>query len=350
MYARPVADGRCGRLVRAAPWALFWAYVVASVAALLAALLALLALLRSCLRRRPSSAPGGPAQTHTVPAWAFRQPDPLIYSQYWLQSHGLAYTWQNPDISLELPSTPGQTVDAHALAPDTVHRVMAKVWNGSTDAPVAQLPVEVSYIDFGIGGVSVPIATTAVNLPVKGAPGTPAVASVDWRTPATPGHYCLQVRLVWPHDADPGNNLGQHNVDVKPLNSPRAEFRVPVRNDRRQPLEIRLELDTYELPALRRCPSPPETGGEDRDERLARRERVKTEHGAGNDPVPEGWEVDLGRAAEPVRLDPGATEEIVVAVTAPDGFVGRQAFNINGMAGPTLIGGVTLIATGDADG
>lgn len=346
MLAR-VAGGRCGRAVRGALWALFWAYLVASVAALVAALLALL---RSCLRRPPTSS-GRPTETHAVPEWAFRQPDPLIYSQYWLQSHGLAYTWQNPDISLELQSAPGQPVDAHSLAPDTDYRVLARVWNGSTDAPVAQLPVEVSYIDFGIGGASVPIATTTVDLPVKGAPGTPAVAGVAWRTPATPGHYCLQVRLVWPYDADPGNNLGQHNVDVKPLNSPRAEFRVPVRNNRRRAVEVRLELDTYELPALRPCPPPVKgEGGDDTEDRLARRRRVMAEHGAGRHPVPEGWRVDLGRAAEPLRLEPGESEEVVVVVTAPDGFVGRQAFNVKGMAGTTLIGGVTLVATGDGDG
>lgn len=286
-----------------------------------------------------------------MPDWAFRQPDPLIYSQYWLQSHGFAYTWDNPDIHLELPASPGQPVDAHTLPPDTVHRVVARVWNGSTDAPVAQLPVEISYIDFGIGGVSVPIDTTTVNLPVKGAPGTPAIASVDWRTPATPGHYCLQVRLVWPFDADPGNNLGQHNVDVKALNSPRAEFRVPVRNERRQALDVRLEVDSYELPALRPCPPATETRPEQgADDGAARRARVMAEHGAGRHPVPDGWQVGLGRAAEPLRLEPGATEEIAVVVIAPDGFVGRQVFNLKGLAGRTLIGGVTLVATGDDDG
>jgi hypothetical protein len=33
--------------------------------------------------------------------------------------------------------------------------------------------------------------------------------------------------------------------------------------------------------------------------------------------------------------------------TAPDGFSGRRALNVNGFAGDRLIGGVTLIAEGD---
>ena len=34
-------------------------------------------------------------------------------------------------------------------------------------------------------------------------------------------------------------------------------------------------------------------------------------------------------------------------VTAPDGFEGRKAFNVKGLAGKDLLGGVTLVVTGD---
>jgi hypothetical protein len=61
----------------------------------------LCSLVRLCrLVRREQVCPGG----QTVPPWAYRQPDPLIYSQQYLQSLGLAVTWNNPDMHLELPS------------------------------------------------------------------------------------------------------------------------------------------------------------------------------------------------------------------------------------------------------
>ena len=182
--------------------------------------------------------------THPIPEWAFRAPDPLIYSQQWLQAHGLAYTWDNPDIRLELADRAGRA--GRRARADARHH-LSRPCQGLeriADAPVADLPVEMSYLDFGIGGVAVPIGATTVDLPVKGARRHAGRSrQVDWHTPEKPGHYCLQVRLVWPHDADPGNNLGQHNVDVKPLNSPRATFTVPVRNAGRRPMRVRLAVD-----------------------------------------------------------------------------------------------------------
>ncbi len=329
-------DACFGCLVRT----IFAAYVLVALGAFL---LALWRLLMACLGGRRT--PPRPVQSHPIPEWAFREPDPLIYSQPWLQAHGLAYSWNNPDIRLELPSTPGVPVDVHTLLPGTVYRILARVWNGSPTAPVANMPVEMSYLDFGIGGVSVAIGSTTVDLGVKGAAGTPAIATVDWKTPSTPGHYCIQVRLVWPFDADPGNNLGQHNVDVKPLNSPRAAFAVPVRNTSRDRLRITLGVDTYELPDLRPC--PPEERAPDPEAEARRRRRVMATHGAGNHPIPEGWTVDVGQAGESLDLEPGEAQEVSVVVTAPDGFDGRRAFNVNGLAGEALIGGVTLIVTGD---
>jgi hypothetical protein len=320
--------------------AILLVYLIVSIGAFL---LALLRLLRACLDgwRQPAR----PVDTHPIPEWAFRAPDPLIYSQQWLQAHGLAYTWDNPDIRLELPTAPGVPVDAHALKPDTVYHVRARVWNGSPTAPVADLPVEMSYLDFGIGGVAVPIGATTVDLPVKGGVGSPVIAQVDWRTPKTPGHYCIQVRLMWPHDADPGNNLGQHNVDVKALNSPRAAFTVPVRNAGRRPMRIRLAVDAYELPMLRPC--PPDERPQDEEAIARRRRRVHVDHGADNHPVPEGWTVDVGQGADDVAVEPGGATEVEVVITAPDGFEGRKAFNIKGLAGKDLVGGVTLVVTGD---
>jgi hypothetical protein len=258
----------------------------------------------------------------------------------------LAVTWNNPDIQLELPTAPGVPVDVHALDPDTVYKVFARIWNGSSTAPVAELPVEVSYLDFGIGGISVPIGATKVDLPVKGAIGTPAIASVDWRTPKAPGHYCLQVQLVWPSDANPHNNLGQHNVDVKALNSPRAAFQVPVRNPGRHPLQLRLMIDAYELPPIEPCPPADEKPLDPTD---ARR-RTAEKHGSDRHPIPDGWAIDLGefdQAAEGIVLEPGESREVPVTITAPDGFTGRRAFNLDAITGAGLHGGVTLVVTSE---
>jgi uncharacterized membrane protein len=60
--------------------------------------------------------------------------------------------------------------------------------------------------------------------------------------------------------------------------------------------------------------------------------------------VPEGWRVVVD--PESLSLDPGGQAEVRVEVTAPDGFRGRQALNVNAFAGDGLVGGVTLYAEG----
>ena len=274
----------------------------------------------------------------TVPAWAYRQPDPLIYSQQYLQAQGLAVTWDNPDIHVELPS--GGIVDSHSLAPDTDYVVVARVWNGATTAPAVDLPVKVSYLEFGIGTVRHDVGLGSVDLPVKGAPGCPAFARVPWRTPAAAGHYCLQVELVWDDDANPANNMGQHNTDVRPLNSPRAASTFPLRNDGARERVLRLEVDGYRIPVQDPCPPG------DRDEDAHRRRARLARHDRDAWPVAEGWDV----AVHPreALLGPGEAAEIAVEVAAPDGFSGREVVNLHAYDGEQLVGGVTLYVEGTA--
>ena len=320
--------------------ALLVGYLVAS---LLALLLAIIRLLRGCLGRGRDDRPertGEPADSGFVPEHAIRQADPLVYSQKWLVEHGLAVTWQNPDFRIEAVGAPGVPVASWSLQPDTDYRVLVNVWNGSTSGPAVDVGVQLSYLDFGIGGVSVPVGVTAVDLPVKGAAGTPVVAHVDWRTPSTPGHYCLQALLVWPYDSEPGNNLGQHNVEVAPFNSPVARFVVPVRNTGRWPIAVRLGVDGYELPAPEPCPPP---GREPAD----RRKRTRERHGADRHQLEEGWRVEFeGVDDDVVALDPGESREVSVVLMAPDGFTGRRAINVQGWDDNGLVGGVTLIGEG----
>jgi hypothetical protein len=66
----------------------------------------------------------------------------MIYSQQYLMSQGLAVTWDNPDIHLELG---GVTVDSHDLKPNTTYDVIARIWNNSLDAVVVGMPVAFSF-------------------------------------------------------------------------------------------------------------------------------------------------------------------------------------------------------------
>jgi hypothetical protein len=227
--------------------------------------------------------------------------------------------------------------------------VVARVWNGSTTAPAPGLPVSVSYLDFGAGTTRHDVGRTTVDLPVKGAGGAPAFARVGWRTPAHPGHYCLQVELLWDDDANPANNMGQHNTDVKPLNSPHAAFTVPVRNDREDRRAVTFRVDTYAIPPQEPC-SDGRTGTADGPGRADqetdedRSRRALDRHRPAAWPLPPGWRVDVEPAE--VVLRPGEQIDVTVDITAPDGFVGRQAINLHADAGSDLLGGVTLYVDG----
>src|SRR5262245_217485 len=69
----------------------------------------------------------------TVSHPSYHQPDPCIYSQFWLTKLGLPVTWDNPDIDL---LRNGVVVDEHHLLPSTEYEVRARIWNNSYDAPV----------------------------------------------------------------------------------------------------------------------------------------------------------------------------------------------------------------------
>jgi hypothetical protein len=272
----------------------------------------------------------------------YRRPDPLIYSQQYLMAQGLAVTWDNPDISIRQA---GVAVLPHALLPDTDYEIVARIWNGSTNAPAVHLPVRFSYLSFGIGTLKNAIDETFVNLGAKGSPGCPAFASVKWRTPNAPGHYCLQVELLWSDDANPFNNLGQTNTDVQPLSSPEATFVLAVGNDAGQRRLFRFEADGYEIPPLPQCADLPK-GGESPE---ARRTRIVRTHGRDRHPLPAGWRVEVEPPS--LALLPDEEKPVKVRVIAPvENFAGRRVVNLNGFADDAFVGGVTLYAEGATDG
>jgi hypothetical protein len=283
----------------------------------------------------------------------YKRADPLIYSQRYLMEQGLAVTWDNPDIQLYEHGVP---VSSHALKADTEYDVVATVYNNSLDAPAVGLPVEFSFRTFGVGAAISPIGTTVIDLPVKGAPQHPAKAKTVWRTPAAPGHYCLLVSLVWSDDANPKNNIGQENTDVGVAASP-AVFIFPVRNEDTIRKRIHMTADAYTIPTRMGCNERPPRKESDR--RYATHKRVdvfvppsekdadwtlaRARHDAKAFPIPTGWSVDIQKPD--FELAPGASQDVRVSITPPDGFRGARSFNVNAMYGSVLLGGVTLAVT-----
>lgn len=306
----------------------------------------LLAVLRArCERAKRPGRESRVTEQQCVPVRepAYKRPDPLIYSQSYLMAQGLAVTWDNPDIVLRRN---GADVPSSSLLPDTEYEIVARIWNNSTDAPVVQMPVRFSFVSFGVGAAHKPIADTAVDLGVKGGPNHPAFAAVKWRTPATPGHYCIQVLLDWFDDINPNNNLGQENTVVGVAQSP-AQFTFTLRNAARERQAFRFEVDTYTLPAQAPCPRERPLINDANTARGpgAPRRPVPPEHDRRQHPVPEGWRADFD-PAEPL-LAPG--EEILVKgrITPPPGFKGRKSFNVNVFHRDGLAGGVTVHVQAD---
>ena len=283
---------------------------------------------------------------------AYRQPDPLIYDQYFLMGLGLAVTWDNPDITLQRG---GVTVASSELLPDTDYDIVARVWNGSVDAPVMQLPVYFSYLEFGIGMTAHAIdngVPTQVDLGVKGGAGCPAFATKRWRTPRTAGHYCLLVFLAWADDANPLNNLGQENLAIGVAHSP-AQFTFMLRNDGTERRDFRFETDGYRLPEPRPCDEVRRPTDADLRDRAVRPKawriapvldaRVRARHERAAHPLPAGWRVALDPPE--VALEPGEVRSIRVEATPPAGYTGTQPINVRAVHGDTPAGGVTLLVT-----
>jgi hypothetical protein len=281
---------------------------------------------------------------------SIRQPDPLIYSQSYLMSLGLAVTWDNPDMQFFQGGAPVSSAD---LQPATQYDLVARIWNGSTDAPVIGMPVRFTVHGFGIGTDGASIGDTTVDLGVKGGPGCPAFATIGWTTPSTPGHYCIQAHLDWVDDANPNNNLGQENTNVVATASP-AQTAFQLRNDdheRRR--RFRFEVDTYTLPEREPCGKVPDEGPRERGGRRIRERdaaavgllevpaRVAARHRRPDHGVPPGWVVQL--TPTEVTLGPQQETDVAVVVEPPAGFHGRQQFNVNAFDEVGFAGGVTIV-------
>jgi hypothetical protein len=195
------------------------------------------------------------------------------------------------------------------------------------------MPVHLSFLEFGVGTQSNPVGTVKIDVGVLGSPNQPVFASWPWTTPATPGHYCLQVLLDPADDLNPANNLGQENTDVVAAHSP-AEFKFMLRNDTRQAHRYRFELDAYEVPQRPHC-----------DDVVRDRKRLEP-HQKRAHPLPPGFAVQI---SPPVpTLNPDEDTVVTVTVDPPTGFLGRQPINVNVFHEHGFAGGVTLTCVKEA--
>lgn len=269
---------------------------------------------------------------------AYKRPDPMIYSQFYLMKQGLAVTWDNPDIEIYKGNV---FVPSHELQPDTNYQIVARIWNGSVEAPVVGLPVQFFYLSFGVGTQSHYIGQSHVSLGVKGGPNCPAFAKVPWKTPAQAGHYCIWVGFQWIDDLNPNNNLGQENTDVGATQSP-AEFQFQLRNDTRRRQVYRFDIDTYAIPPPDPCPERPAPKPPPPPRQEAGTVNViPAKHNRHNYPVLPGWSVKLEPPAP--LLAPNDEITVRVVITPPDTFTGRQTFNVHAFHQQGLAGGISLV-------
>ncbi len=263
---------------------------------------------------------------------SFHRADPLIYSQKYLKSLGLAVTWNNPDIILKKD---GIVVTENDLLPDTDYVIESTIWNNSYEAPAVGVGVDVSFLSFGAGTTKHNIGHKSINLGVKGGANHPARVKVIWRTPITPGHYCLQVDIDWFDDVNPANNMGQNNVRIEEPQSP-AQFQFKLKNDTPETQRYRLEPDSYELPTQKDCETIIK-----RESNKNKWKRILDAHNADNFPVPQDWNVEI--IPRTLSLQSNEETTIEVHINPPSSFIGKMAFNVNAFYGKNkFAGGVTL--------
>jgi hypothetical protein len=265
----------------------------------------------------------------TPPPHIRARPDPFIYSQQWLWSRGLGVTWDNPDFRIVDPVT-GTAIDRFSLQPDTDYQVEATIHNGSFMAAISA-SVKFTVHGFGAGTAMISdLGTDTVSVPAMGT----AVARVAWHTPGTGGHNCLIATIGHPDDANPLNNVGQHNTDVAVPASPTRRIAFAVGNPLPRPRAVGLRMDSYRLPEDPRCP-------EDHRERRSRRylRRLQGANDPKRFPVPEFLNARL--EAERLEVDAEDEVELSLELDAPPAEAGPQVVNVHAFADDRLIGGVT---------
>ncbi|HXN89418.1 MAG TPA: hypothetical protein VN890_08710, partial [Methylocella sp.] len=249
-------------------------------------------------------------------------------------------------------------VASHDLTPSTAYTVTATIHNQKNDAPIPSMPVVFSLVSFGVSGPKVQtIGSTPVDLPVRGAPGEPAQASITWTTPPAPGHYCIVIEAVVAGDVNPLDNVGQHNTVVKGVvHGEVIVLKVPVRNTLQAARTFAVQLHSYRLPAqplVRRglggdaraaadaAGMEQSRGSRESDASLLA--RVVAANRPELFPAPPEWRPSVSHAQ--VTVDPDQTVELVFTATVPNSAPAglRQPFHISVAEQSTNrpLGGVT---------
>ena len=281
--------------------------------------------------------PGRPVDCFNIPNIRPR-PDPYIYSQYWLHLRGIAYTWDNPDFKIIDPIN-GVAVDNHHLQPNKKYSVRATIHNGSIMGAV-HTTVAFEVLHFGAGTVTAQVlGSVIVDVPAFGS----TVAEIDWTTPATAGHNCLRAIISHPDDANPLNNVGQHNTDVAAPASPTRKLKFYVGNQSERERTFALSMNSYRLPAQPLRPGSARgaaaAGAGPARNSLAYLQRLREINDFRKFPVPAFLNATL--AHPELRLQPGEEFETFIEMLPPKVGQGRQCINVNVTLGEMLVGGVT---------
>jgi hypothetical protein len=270
------------------------------------------------------------------PERVINRPDPCIYDQFLLMQLNRPVTWDNPDIAILLGGVEQYTYDLKA---NTDYDLAITVHNSSSRKPALGTAVSVRWIEFGAGGqVRHSVADLLADVPIW--PGT-AIVHAPWRTPATPGHYCIEVELSHPQDGNPANNLGWNNTQVKAATS---QVQAPIRIFNRWPGVPPPQVAATHFAHDRRA--PPWNLVELTFDSYVFHDAFgkEADPDAMFEPRPPAW---------PARLEPSlfhfapdeTFRDVMLIVDAPDGPGAAEQFNVTARQGGAPLGGVTLTVT-----
>jgi hypothetical protein len=328
-----------------------------------------------------------------IPPNVKRKPDPCLYDQFYLQAQGYAVTWNNPDIWITLPD--GTPANSYQLVPDTDYVVHAQIHDASFD-PALATQVRCAYRPWSFNSPD----RTPIELNPDGTekvvilhipPWSQQVAQFHWHTPASPGHYCLQVECFHPDDKNPNNNLGQENTQIVGAHAGQVvtteallfnrletgrRVRITADQYRIPKGEIRLKLATRTLPLRKRSAfdavynlmltHDPARGGLKTQSRYVPSwiayayrgfEQLQEGNARGTSPIAPPWRVEAngtdvgGNAPVELRLEAKQRAAIPIVAHIPADATAGTSQHLNFTAygdDGKVLGGVTLLVVVEA--
>lgn len=168
-----------------------------------------------------------------VPPDIVKDPDPATYDQRLELAAGRLPSFNSPDID---------TVHVWPIRP--INTLDITVRNLSADASANGTRVDVSWSPWGIGMPRQAIASSFVNLPRAGFPGSQQRVQIP--TPAAvieAGRYGIFATVHHPYDRDLTNNAGEQTLDGFATSETRSkQFVIPVRNPSAAAGNIQLQV------------------------------------------------------------------------------------------------------------